>query len=91
MTRKYAPMLTWTLQVLMLVNETGKYFSSVRRHGGLVIVYLSEGYCHYKGDGNSNMKDSCTERSSSFFVNFLVVPAQQRSVMSKFLVLLRRS
>lgn len=44
MTRKYAPMLTWTLQALMLVNETaGKYFSSVRGHEGLITVYLSEG------------------------------------------------
>ena len=46
---------------------------------------------YYEGDGNGNMKDSYTERSSSLFVNFLVVPAQQRSLMSKFLVLLRRS
>ena len=46
MTRKYAPMLTWTLQALMLVNKTGEYFSYVRGHEGLIIVYLTEGYCH---------------------------------------------
>lgn len=46
MTRKYALMLTWTLQALMLINETGKYFSSVGGNKGLIVVCLSEGYCH---------------------------------------------